>query len=261
MFFFTEQQPEFDKLSSLGKKLTEQITQLLKPTQQDLLIPAGEHFLSQFENGGIYLIKSGIVFLADQERRLFGYEEGELILITPGANDWPLKYYSELAIVVDHYLMQDLSITLSKNESLNKTWLSYLQAQIQMISLLFAAAIEHDPVLEPGLEYIDPDQVIMRQGELEKTVYTMVEGSADVFVDGVKVGQIKREEIFGAFSCLTNAPRSATVVATSRCLVAKLPKESFLELITARPHAALQLLQEMAETITSLNQKVVHARG
>lgn len=256
MFVFSEQSAALEQLSDLNRELCAALIQNLPPCQENCKIAAGRLFQAADNQFGLFFIKNGVVFLSYQERRLFGYDENDLLLIPETSFDWPLHYESELAIIVDRYSVADWSAKVAGDQALQQLWINYLEGQKQLIALLLAESQQDDPVLDPSLEYVEAGQTIIQQGELERSVCTMVEGSADVFVDGTKVGEIKRNQIFGAFSSLTNSRRSASVVATSRCLLAKIPQEDFLQLINARPEAALQLLQEMAATIVNLNNKV-----
>jgi len=257
MFVFSEQSPAFKKLNDLSHELCATLINSLQPIKRNIKLSAGRLFEAKSNQFDLLCLKNGVAFLTCRERRLFGYEENDLLFIPDSSLNWPLHYESELAIIVDHYSVADWITTVASDQSLQQLWLNYFEAQRQLIALLLVESQQDEPVLDPSLEYIEADQTIIQQGELERFVCTMVEGSAEVFVDGTKVGEIKRDQIFGAFSCLTNSPRSASVIATSRCLLAKIPQDDFLQLINARPQAALQLLQEMAATIVNLNNKVV----
>ena len=84
----------------------------------------------------------------------------------------------------------------------------------------------------------------------------MLEAEADAIHDVVKVGEIHSDEIFGAMAVFTRQPRSASVIATSDCSVMAVRKEDFVDLIEQQPGIGLGLIEEMANKINQLNNKV-----
>ncbi len=102
-----------------------------------------------------------------------------------------------------------------------------------------------------------PSEVIIKQGTSGDEVYTLLNGHANVIVDGIIVGEVLADEIFGALAALTDMPRTASVVASQNCSVLSIEKDKFIELIQNRPLTVLKMVQDMARTIVDLNKKVV----
>ena len=142
-----------------------------------------------------------------------------------------------------------------------KLWTRLLITQSGMQTRLAAALTDEDTHATPGFEIYNPGDVIIRQGDRADFVFNLSEGTAEVVVDGVTVGAIEEGEIFGAMAVLTNADRTATVVAKSRCSVVKVPKEQFSDLIKSNPATIHSLLTDMANSITNLNEQLVGLRG
>lgn len=61
---------------------------------------------------------------------------------------------------------------------------------------------------------------------------------------------------FGEIAALTGAPRIASVVADTPCLLAEMTAPQFLDFIARRPTASLRLLQSMARNIVVLTDRV-----
>ena len=99
-------------------------------------------------------------------------------------------------------------------------------------------------------------ETIIEEGTESDSVYSIVEGHAEVFVRGIKVGEVLEDEIFGAMSLLTNSPRTASVVADSRCLVMVVPRHQFETMIKTHPRICMSLMENMARQIVSLNQQI-----
>ena len=100
-------------------------------------------------------------------------------------------------------------------------------------------------------------QNIIEQGTKAEEVYFMIEGEADVVVNGIAVGNVKKDEIFGSLAALTGKPRGASVTAKEQCLVMVTRAEDFMTLVKTRPMTVATLMQDMARIIGDLNFKVV----
>ncbi|MCB0350996.1 MAG: cyclic nucleotide-binding domain-containing protein, partial [Bdellovibrionales bacterium] len=60
----------------------------------------------------------------------------------------------------------------------------------------------------------EPEQTILKQGELNKNLFFLVIGTVDVFVDGGIVASLRRKgDLLGEMSVITAKPCSATIVA------------------------------------------------
>jgi CRP/FNR family cyclic AMP-dependent transcriptional regulator len=100
-------------------------------------------------------------------------------------------------------------------------------------------------------------ETIINQGDEADLVYTLIEGSADAVCDGIKVGEIHQNEIFGALAVFTRQPRIASVVASSDCTVMTVGKEDFIRLIYEQPQLSVGLIEEMAAKINHLNNQLL----
>src|SRR5690606_30077103 len=96
-----------------------------------------------------------------------------------------------------------------------------------------------------GFKHFNAGETIIQQGAEADQVYTLLEGSADALRDGVKVGEIHADEIFGALAVFTRQKRIASVVATTDCTVLAVRKEEFVDLIEVQPHICMGLIEEM----------------
>ena len=99
--------------------------------------------------------------------------------------------------------------------------------------------------------------MIIQQGSKDNEVFTLMSGAAQVIVNDTIVGEVKRDEVFGAIAALTGTPRTATVKAASQCSVLVVPDTHFKELLKSRPDTMTKLIEDMARTIISGNEKIV----
>jgi len=95
--------------------------------------------------------------------------------------------------------------------------------------------------------------VLIRQGEPLCEVFVMVDGAADVLVDGVKVGRVVAGEFMGEMSFLTETNCGATVVASEDCMVQVIDRDSFAAVIRFRPQTMFVLARTLAERLVRAN--------
>ncbi|OYW87352.1 MAG: cAMP-binding protein, partial [Pseudomonadales bacterium 32-61-5] len=99
---------------------------------------------------------------------------------------------------------------------------------------------------------------LIRQGDEADHVFIITEGHAEAFVNGIKVGDVQKDEIFGAMALFTREKRSATVVTSMPTTVMMIPKEQFLALMQSNPRIAHSLIESMARRIDLMNKELTH---
>jgi CRP-like cAMP-binding protein len=95
---------------------------------------------------------------------------------------------------------------------------------------------------------------ILRQGLTGSGFYVILEGAADVIVDGQRRATLHRGEFFGEVSILLGEPPTADIVATSamRCIVIAGPAvEAFL---VSYPRIMYRMLQAQARRLRNANR-------
>lgn len=101
---------------------------------------------------------------------------------------------------------------------------------------------------------------MIHQGDEADHVFVIIEGHAEAFVDGHKVGEVPKDEIFGAMAVFTREPRNATVVASEPSTVMLIPGDQFLSLTRTNPKIAHSLIESMARRIDQLNKQLTASR-
>ena len=95
---------------------------------------------------------------------------------------------------------------------------------------------------------------ILRQGLTGSAFYVILEGAADVVVDGTQRATLHRGDFFGEVSILLGEPPTADVVATSplSCIVVAGPAvEAFL---LSYPRVMYRMLQAQARRLRNANR-------
>jgi CRP/FNR family cyclic AMP-dependent transcriptional regulator len=256
MLSLTEPAGGFAGLVRQYKQLTQELIGKLDITGETVqLHPTEDALHNGLDHEHSYLVKGGMLGVKCHDRRLFLWDEGDLVLPDAGGQD--LTYYAENKVLLTSYNTLELVRTLLAHEDTARLWTRLLTLQQAMLVRILAAHVDEDTQTTPGFAYYQAGEIIIQQGDRADYVFSLFEGSADVVVDGVTVGEVSEGEVLGAMALLTESPRSATIKAKARCSVVKVPRDQFKSLIRTNPTMIHGLLTDMANQIKSLNQQVV----
>ena len=90
-------------------------------------------------------------------------------------------------------------------------------------------------------------------------MYLLLDGEVDLVARRKRIGSVKKGEIFGEMASITHAPRSASAVAKTACLVIALDDKQFRSGLQKKPAFALMLMSIMIgrlrETIARLAEQ------
>lgn len=263
MISLAEPTAGFSALARQYKRLVRELLDKLSLQAESVqLTPTSNAFRAGMQPGKTYLVKGGMLTMQCQNRKLLTWDEGDLILpdAAPDAPD-TMQYSSENAVLLAGYDTLELVRAALSSDETARLWTRLLMTQQGIMLRLLAAQADEETQTTPGFAYYMPGDIIIRQGDPADYVFSLFEGSADVMVDDVVVGDVNEGEVLGALAVLTHAPRSATVRAKTRCSVVKVPKDQFKHLIRTNPTMIHGLLTDMANQIKKLNTQVVELSG
>lgn len=256
---------DFFILNQQYKRLVAALLEVLDVPGTALEIRATDNTIMEgMDTDQIYYVDSGSLTVRYHDRAVYLLDDGDLVLPDVTGSSDPesmVVFSSENGAALKGYSALDFMHKVFSDPSAMKLWTRMLITLSGMQVRLTAALTDEDTHATPGFEIYNPGDVIIRQGDRADFVFNLSEGTAEVVVDGVTVGAIEEGEIFGAMAVLTNADRTATVLAKSRCSVVKVPKEQFSDLIKSNPATIHSLLADMANSITNLNEQLVGLRG
>jgi hypothetical protein len=209
------------------------------------------------DDTSIYHIKDGTLNEYYQDQMVMSYEEGDLA----GADAlWHQKstiYRADFAIVVDVYDKQEMTQHILADRERAANWARYMTCLSHSFHILTSHFNRQETAFHPELrEYAEGD-VIIREGDSDTEVFTLLSGSAQAMIGDTVVGEINTDEIFGAIAALTGTPRTASIIATTDCTALVVQSDRFRNLITVRPDTVTKLVEDMARTIVSCNTKIV----
>jgi CRP/FNR family transcriptional regulator, cyclic AMP receptor protein len=236
--------------------LPQVLARVTRLEQGKLLSATRDLYANHDRVGKVYVLTEGVLTFSVAEANLFNYEHGDLVGLEHACGLVQGKYSSEFAVRADEYRMSDIFSAAGSSE-LALPWTQYLVNRLNAERLIIAALTRGEREFQPTVRAYKAGEQIVEQGAMAQHVFTLIEGAAEAYVNGVKVGDVLQDEIFGALATLTKTPRTATVIATTNCLVLSLDGEKFLALIKNRPATVLTMVQGMARTIMALNKQVV----
>jgi CRP/FNR family transcriptional regulator, cyclic AMP receptor protein len=101
-----------------------------------------------------------------------------------------------------------------------------------------------------------PNQTVLGEGARGGgSVFVLVEGTARVVAGGRTVKRLGPGDVFGELALLDGRPRSASVVAMSSIVTARLSRTAFLDLVRSDPDIALQIMEMLATRLRDCQGK------
>ncbi len=95
---------------------------------------------------------------------------------------------------------------------------------------------------------------IFREGEESDFLYYIVSGKVNVYSKGKMVSNLTPDDMFiGEMSFLLSNKRSASVVSKGKCVLIKISKHDFVNLIKENPHYGIFLARLLAQRLAKLN--------
>ncbi|PGH01076.1 hypothetical protein AJ80_09059 [Polytolypa hystricis UAMH7299] len=116
-------------------------------------------------------------------------------------------------------------------------------------------------LLEVGLhlrpQLNSPNDYILTEGDDAKAMYWLVRGAVSVTSrDGESVyAELKPGAFFGEIGVLMDRPRTATIIARTRCLLVVLMKEDFKKILPSFPEVERAIREEAEERLSILERK------
>ncbi len=92
-------------------------------------------------------------------------------------------------------------------------------------------------------------KVLAREGDRGREFFLIVEGAVEVRAKGRKVAMLGDGDFFGEVALVSNAPRIATVTATTPLRVLVITDRAFRALLAKSPRIQSKVLQALAKRV------------
>ena len=90
---------------------------------------------------------------------------------------------------------------------------------------------------------------LTRQGAPGREFFVLIEGTADVIKDGQRVNTLEGGDFFGEIALVHDAPRTATVTATSPVRALVISERNFKRLLAESPEIQRKVMVALAERL------------
>ena len=211
-----------------------------------------------FRHNNLYFIKSGSVSVEFDETDLYLYEANDILIPHSMENygETELYYTVKSDVKIEVYELDAVIEHMSSDKDLITQWLTINSlVQLQMNQIV-AKLTDKEERANPGFNRFKAGTEIITEGDEADYVYSVTSGKAVALHNGVEVGEIKQDEIFGAIAVLTDQKRTATVLAKTDCSVMMVHKDEFSKMVYSHPHLFMNIINSLADKIKSLNDKM-----
>lgn len=233
------------------RELTRELLTPLSPSGDPLSRTASNDLLANLPEDEVWLLAEGEIFYRVGGKLVTRHSPGDLIGLERALPVDQGAYGCSGPITLEPYRRSEV-LAESPSKALEY---SLYAAGFYRAALAQEIRAEFQP--SAGFMHFSAGETIIHQGAEADRVYTLLEGQADAMRDGVKVGDILADEIFGALAVFTRQKRMASVVAASDCTVLAVRKEEFADLVELQPQICLGLVEEMASKIHQLNGQLL----
>jgi CRP/FNR family transcriptional regulator, cyclic AMP receptor protein len=209
------------------------------------------------QSKSVYLVKQGAIHELFDGQLIVIHETGDLVNADALAHHKVATYDTDFPTLVDEYDGQQFMDAIATDKTKFQIWNQYLSCLSQSYQLLMCHFSKQDKDYIPEFREYKKGEVIIQEDTEGDEVFTLLNGTVKVLKNNEEVGEIKKDEIFGAIAALTHTQRTATILATSDCntLVAK--SDNFRSILATRPDIVQKLIQDMARTIVSSNERII----
>ena len=209
------------------------------------------------QSKSIYLVTQGDIYETFDGQQIVIHEKGDLVNADGLSHLKVTAYETDFPATVDEYDGQEFIDAIVSDNTKFHVWNQYLSCLSQSYQLLMAYFSRQDTDYLPETRHYKKDDIIIEEGTEGDEVFTLLNGTAKVMSNGEEVGEIHKDEIFGAIAALTHTMRTATIIATSDCDTLVAGSENFRSILGTRPDIVQKTITDMARTIVSSNERII----
>lgn len=247
MFTIVDPPAEFEFLNTRCRELVASVLDRITVAGETFKLRSSTPLYSPGEEKSyIYLLKEGNLSYNYKDRTLFYFQEGDLLGFERELDIFTPTITSDFATILERYPATAFIQAVHSDPELTAQWQEFLGRYIATLYVVARSLFKDTEPVLPEVRNYSEGSVILAQGHIGDEIFTMADGYADILQDGVKVGTVMPDNVFGLFSAFTQSPSMASVVATTDCLILSLSKDAYVELILSRPQIVKDLMQDMA---------------
>ncbi|MDR9862718.1 MULTISPECIES: Crp/Fnr family transcriptional regulator [Pseudomonas] len=256
MYLLGEQSAFADALINRLQNLPAQWLEGLAQCGPALELEITDDLLAPLPADQVFLLTEGVISGYIGARPLFYWQEGDLIGLQRGDAWTDCRLCSDGPLRLQPYRRSDVFQHLFADTHRADQFVEYLLGQMAILVHAVAELKPREFRSTNGFKRVEAGEVLIQQGDAADHVFVIIDGHAEAFVDGHKVGEVPKDEIFGAMAVFTGEPRNATVIAREASTVMLIPGDQFLSMTRSNPKIAHSLIESMARRISQLNGQI-----
>lgn len=256
MYLLGEQPAYADELINRLQNIPAQLLKGLTPSGAALELEHVSDLASQLPSDQLFLLADGLLHGRIEGRPLFYLQEGDLVGLRQGVDLPRCLLGSDNPVRLIPYLRSQVFQHIYSDEQRSELFLQYMLGQTSLLSDAVARLKPPEFRSAHGFQQVGAGEVLIQQGDPADHVFIIISGHAEAFVDGHKVGEVPKDEIFGAMAAFTGEKRSASVITSVPSTVMLIPNGQFLSLTQSNPRIAHSLIESMARRIDLLNKEI-----
>jgi len=108
--------------------------------------------------------------------------------------------------------------------------------------------------VEQYRQTIEKGTTLLREGDVDTRFFLLQEGSLDIFIKEKKINTINAQpsqDFVGEIGAVLGTPRTATVVAATKCVVLCLPNIEIEKVISASPALGVRLIHSLCHKLAN----------
>lgn len=139
-----------------------------------------------------------------------------------------------------------------------------------ILTFRFLSPVELKKLITAGtFEKYDEGELVIRQGEINQAIYTIIEGTVKVTVrereeKEAYISTIGEGEIFGEAGIFTEVKRTASIICNSETLLLKLSRNALIGFIRDHPKTGNKILMliiySLLKKLREVNQELAYER-
>ncbi|MCL6417336.1 cyclic nucleotide-binding domain-containing protein [Aestuariirhabdus sp. Z084] len=257
MYLLGEQPPYIDQLIDSLQTIPGDMLNGLEPLEAPIEIASAENLYSEHSTDRLYFVQQGVVHADIEGRALFYLTEGDLVGLRQGMGLPPCTYSVRQQAILVPYDRQSVFSHIHKDADRQYQFTRYILGQSALFTDALARSTKVKAHPATGFMHVKKGESIIQEGDDADHVYIIMSGHAEAFVKDVKVGDVYKDEVFGAMAVFTNEKRSASVIASEDSTVMTVPQDQFVDLMQTHPRICSTLVENMARTINDLNKQLL----
>lgn len=123
--------------------------------------------------------------------------------------------------------------------------------------MLYFDLFRHDP------EFIEIEagDILFREGDIGNAMYVLIEGIADISIDGVLFEKCTQGSFVGEMAVIDGSPRYATVTAVTQCKFVVVDAKRFHYLVDESPGFAIEVMRVIAQRLKKTSMRVLQSQA